>query len=165
MSKSLDQHKKQLITDLISARQAIFAEITTLPEERLDQPCIGIWCVKDLLAHLIGWDYTNIQSVQEILAGQRPTFFRYYDQDWRSYNAHLVETYRKEAFQELCKDAEISHTRLVILLQSLSAEEVVNGKSPPEQGRTITIRNLLKSETSDERKHAEQLHAIFADTR
>ena len=165
MSRSLEQHKQQLITDLISARQSIFAEILSLPEERLDEPCTGRWCAKDLLAHLIGWDYTNLQAVQEILAGQRPTFFRYYDQDWQSYNAHLVATYRKEPFQELRKDAETSHTRLVAFLQSLSAEEVVNRKSPPEQGRAVTIRNLLKSEASDERKHAEQLHAFFDATR
>lgn len=162
MRETIQQRKDELISDLISARQAVTAEITGLAEGQLDEPCIGIWCVKDLLAHLIGWDYTNLQAVQEILAGQRPAFFQYYDKDWRGYNARLVALYRKEPFDKLLWDAETSQQELVDFLRSLPAKDLLRGKSPHEQGRTVTIRTLLKSEANDERKHAEQVRAFFA---
>lgn len=162
MANNREKRKEEIISDLTSARQSVLAEMALLTEGQLNEPCVGIWCVKDVLAHLIGWDYTNLQAVQEILAGQRPTFFQYYDKDWRSFNAHLVAIYRKEPFGEHIKEAETSHQQLVGFLQSLPAEKLVNGKSPREQGRTITIRNLLKSEAADERKHAEKIHAFFA---
>ena len=68
-----------------------------LPPLLHDQVLLGIWTIKDLLAHLIGWDFTNLQAIQQILAGQYPTFFKYYDKDWQSYNARLVLEYRVEA--------------------------------------------------------------------
>jgi hypothetical protein len=165
MAKTISNHKEEIISDLIMARQAVISEIKALPAERLDEPCIGFWCLKDLLAHLIGWDFTNMQAVQEILSGQRPTFFQYFDKDWQSYNARLVADYRKEPFDALLADAENSHRQLVTFLQSLSASELVNGKSSPEQGRTVTIRTLLRSEAADERKHAEEIHAFFTNRR
>lgn len=157
MQKNIDRQKEELIAALVAARQHVLSVIHNLPAERLDAQCIGNWCAKDLLAHLIGWDYTNLKAIQEILAGQRPTFFQYYDKDWQSYNAKLVQTYRREPFSALIEDVAASHSRLVIFLQSLSADEVIHAKSPRELGRTITIRNLLRSEASDEHKHAEDL--------
>ena len=161
MAKTISDHKEEIISDLIRARQAITSEIKALPAERIEEPCVGFWCLKDLLAHLIGWDFTNLQAVEEILGRQRPTFFQYYDKDWQSYNARLVAAYRKEPFDALLADAKNSHHQLVTFLQSLSASELVNGKSPPEQGRTVTIRTLLRSEAGDERKHAGQIHAFL----
>lgn len=162
MRRTKEQRKEEIISELISARQAVLSEIITLPEDRLDEPSIGIWCVKDLLAHLIGWDHTNTEAVQQILAGQRPTFFQHYDKDWQAYNAHLVAIYRKGTLHELLADAETSHSQLVELLQSVSADELIKSKSPPEQGRTVTILSLLRAEARDERKHAEQIHTFFA---
>src|SRR5512139_3557060 len=98
MARTAEQLKEELITDLIAARQCLLAEIKAMPVEKLDDACIGTWCIKDLLAHLIGWDFTNLKAVQEILTGQRPTFFQHYDKDWQSYNARLVAAYRREPF-------------------------------------------------------------------
>lgn len=47
--------------------------------------------VKDLLAHLIGWDYTYLQAFQDVREGRLPEFFAHFNPDWRKYNAALVE--------------------------------------------------------------------------
>jgi hypothetical protein len=57
----------------------------------------------------VGWDTTNLQAIQEILAGQYPTFSQYFDRDWQSYNARLVEQYKKDPFAELLAEVERSH--------------------------------------------------------
>lgn len=116
----------------------------------------------DLFAHLVGWDFTNLQAVQEIISGQRPSFFKFYDPDWHSYNARLVETYRKEPFDDLLAEAAASHGQLVMFLQALPAAVILQGKSPKEQGRSVTIRNLLRAEAADERKHCAQLQDFLA---
>jgi hypothetical protein len=155
-------HVQALIDDLIAVRASLLAAVRELPPDCLDEPCIGTWAVKDLLAHLIGWDETNLQAVKDILAGQRPSFFQYYDPDWRSYNASLVKTYRIEPFQTLLAEAAKSHSHLVEFLQSLPAEAILQGKSPREQGRSVTIRNLLRAEAADERKHCIQVQEFRA---
>ena len=153
----MTSQKLKLIEDLLSARRDVRETIHSLPPEQRDQPLIGEWSVKDLIAHLIGWDYTNLEAVQEILAGRRPTFFQYYDKDWRSYNAQLVSRYKREPFSDLILAVEASHQELIAFLEACSAEEITQGNARTSSGRTITIRNLLRAEADDERKHALQL--------
>ncbi len=162
MRRNIDTRKEALIEGLVSARQSDLAAARKVPAEQLDQVFLGTWSIKDLLAHLIGWDFTNIQAIQEILAGQPPEFFQYYDKDWQSYNARLVATYRKEPFEALLAEVESSHRQLISYLRSLSPAEVVNGKGRSPRGRTITIRNLLLSEAGDEQAHARQVQSFLS---
>jgi hypothetical protein len=163
--RTLEDKKNEFIDGLVTARRAVLAAVQSLPANRMDEIFLGTWTVKDLLAHLAGWDFTNLQAVQEILAGQRPTFFRYFDQDWHTYNQQLVEQYRIEPWPALWAEVNDSHEQLISFLRGLSAQELVNGKTRSEKGRTVTIRNLLLSEAGDERRHAEQVAAFRAQER
>ena len=165
MRKTVEDRKNEYIAALTTARQELLAAADAVPPEAYDTPCIGVWSIKDLLAHLIGWDETNRNAVQEILRGERPAFFQYYDKDWQTYNASLVRRHRREPLSALLADLEASHQRLLDDLQSLSARQVLEGKSPPEKGRPVTIRRLLRAEAADERKHAAQVQAFVARLR
>lgn len=168
MRKTIEDHKNELIDALVAARNGVMKAVASLPPDRVDKIFLGVWSVNDLLAHLVGWDYTNLQAVQEILAGRYPTIFQNYDKDWRSYNARLIEEYKpvgsngSESFSIILDETADSHKRLVSFLESLSAENLVNGKARSEKGRTITIRNLLRAEANDERVHSEQIIAFFS---
>lgn len=157
MRTTMADRKAALIDDLVDARDRLIRAAQSVPEDQRDEAFLGTWCIKDMLAHLIGWDFTNLQAVQEIIGGQAPAFFSYFDKDWQSYNATLVQKYRIEPFEELLEKAAESHAQWIQYLKSLSADEVVNGKGRSPKGRTITIRNLLIAEASDERNHTEQV--------
>lgn len=158
--KTREDKKRAWIDGLTAARRSVLEAVRSLPLECADVNFIGTWSVMDLLAHMVGWDYTNIGAIQEILAGQYPSFFRRYDKDWQSYNSELVERYRKETLGESLAELESSHHQLVSFLQRLDAEALVNGKARSERGRTVTIRNLLLSEAGDETEHAKQVLAF-----
>jgi hypothetical protein len=160
MRKSQADRKADLIDRLVKARQNLVQVAQSVPEEQRGKAFLGSWCIKDLLAHLIGWDYTNHQAIQEILSGKSPAFFLQYDKDWQSYNARLVKQYRIEPFDALLAEAAESHAQWIEYLRALSPEDVVNGKGRSPKGRTITIRNLLIAEARDESKHAEQVQAF-----
>ncbi len=159
--KTVSDRKDEFIRELADARRGILELAREIPPQRLDEPFLGVWSIKDLLAHLIGWDFTNLQAIQEILDGTVPTFFRYYDKDWHSYNAGLVEKYKKEPFEALLAELNDSHHQLVTFLQALPPNDLVKGKARSEKGRTVTIRNLLQSESKDESDHAGQVRAYF----
>lgn len=161
MRKTKEDHKQALIAELVGARRSIVDAAREAPAERVDEAFLGVWTVKDLLAHLIGWDATNLQAIREILAGKRPSFFQYYDKDWQSYNARLVEQYKVEPYASLLDETMKSQQNLVSFLEALPARDVLEGKAGGEEGRTVSIRRLLRAEASDERKHAEQLRAWF----
>jgi len=160
MRRTVDDRKAELIAGLVEARRGLIEAAQSMPVKRRDEALTGVWSIKDLVAHLIGWDFTNLQAVQEILCGQAPAFFLRYDKDWQSYNAELVQKYRIEPFEALLAEAANSHAQWIQYLESLPADEVVNGKGRSPMGRTITIQNLLMAEASDENKHAEQVRAF-----
>lgn len=161
MRKTTENWKAALINGLVDARRSLILAAREVPVDQRNAIFLGTWCIKDLLAHLVGWDFTNTQAIQEILSGKAPSFFTFYDKDWQSYNARLVQEYRIEPFEALLEEAANSHAQFIEYLQSLSADVIVNGKGRSPKGRTITIRNLLTAETSDEDKHLEQVRAFI----
>ena len=155
------EHKNLLISGLVTARKSVIQAIQLVPLDRVEEAFLGFWLVKDLLAHLEGWDYTNLQAIQEILAGKPPTFFQFSDRDWQSYNKTLVQRYRRDSLDEQLASQDRSHHQLLLFLESLLAHELVSGKVKRDNGRTVTIKNLILSETRDELQHAEQIRENF----
>ena len=161
MRKTAGQKKTELIDNLTAARRSILDAARDFPRAHTGEPFLGEWSILDLLAHLAGWDATNVQAVDEILAGKYPTFLQYYDKDWRSYNRKLVEKHKQPSFDAMLAHVQASHHHLIAFLEALPAEAVVNGKARSEKGRTVTVANLLRAEAADEHEHAAQIRTYL----
>ncbi len=157
MPTSPEAHKQQLLTDLERAREAVIAAAAALPSEKRDEVFLGVWNIKNLLAHLIGWDYTNLQAIEDVLAGRLPRFYEHHDHDWRAYNAQLVRTYGHEDWQELVESAADSHRQLLAAVRALPAEELGRDRGIRFRGWKVTIARLLQAEAEDEATHAAQV--------
>ena len=92
-----ETHKARVLDDVARARAAILAAVNSLPPEKHREIFLGIWSSYELVAHLIGWDYANIQAIADIQAGQLPQFYAHHDRDWQTYNAHLASEYSQES--------------------------------------------------------------------
>jgi hypothetical protein len=143
--------KDEIIRGLVKARKTILDAASLLSPVKRDEVFLGIWSVKDLLAHLAGWDYTNLKAVEEILAGQKPSFWEHYDRNWKSYNARLVEEYKRDDFDELVAVVEESHRTLIDYLHAVPADEYLKRRR---------IASLLRTEAKDEEKHHGQVEAF-----
>jgi len=77
MSAPMDERKSQLIDGLVLARSKVMEAAYAVPHERVNEVFLGDWSLKDILPHREGWDFTNMQAIQEILDGQQPKFFDY----------------------------------------------------------------------------------------
>lgn len=163
-AKNAQRHKDELLTGLQQVRRQLLAAAAAVPLEQQNTPFLGTWSVNDLVAHLAGWDYTNLDAIRAILTGRLPDFYNRYDTDWHTYNAELVARHKCDTLAETLVGAEASHTELMTTLHELSAEDILRDhgiRSP--RGRRVTIQMLLAAETSDERAHVGQLVA-FART-
>jgi hypothetical protein len=121
--RAISQTKKdELIAGLIETRQKILDVVTALTPVQRDQVFLGVWSVKDLLAHLVGWDVTNLKAAKALRSGKPPAFYAYADRDWQTYNARLVTRYKQADFVELVSAAQTSHHPLIEFLQTMPAE-------------------------------------------
>lgn len=152
--------KQELIQGLTAARQRILDLVASVPPDKLDEVFLGVWSVKDLLAHLIGWDQANIEAVGDIRAGLAPRVFKHWDPEWANYNAELVRRQRRERLDEMLADMHVSHAALLECLAAVPPHEVDQDfgiRSP--SGANITVGWFLQFEIDDEGQHADQIQA------
>ena len=157
MSDKAQQKKDNIISALTQARRKILHVAYTLPPEKRDEVFLGVWSAKELLAHLVGWDYTNIEATKSILSGELPEFYSHHDRDWASYNAFLVERHKTEDFAELLHSVEASHRALVDLLGTVPADEFEKDRGVRYKRYKVTIARLLQAEAEDEEEHYRQI--------
>jgi len=120
--------------------------------------------VVDLIAHLIGWDFTNLAAAKDIQAGKLPEFYARQDKDWKTFNAELVAKYKRDDFEELSALARDSQGQLIAYLESLPAEAFEKDFGV-RTGRNykVTIARLLQAELKDGQEHLEQIQAFLAN--
>lgn len=153
--------KEQILSKLLETRQNILTEVSKLSEAEQDQVFLGIWSIKDLLAHLIGWDKANLNAIQSVIRNEVPSFYEYHDRDWRTYNAMLVKKNKKGSFQELIATAKNSQQKLIEFLQTIPPEHFNKDFDVRFRGYKVTVQRLLEAEAEDERTHARQINDFF----
>jgi len=157
MSSRTQAQKDKIIAELVDTRRKILDAAAALPATQQDEVFLGVWSVKDLLAHLAGWDDTNRQAAAELLAGQMPAFYAHYDRDWQTYNAGLVAGYGRDDFAELLALVEDTHRTLIAFLETIPAEEFDKDHGVRFRRYKVTIARLLQVEADDENVHLAQI--------
>jgi len=153
--------KGQLIKELQKARSEILTEVVALSPTDRNTVFLGVWSVKDVLAHLVGWDFANMDAVHSVLEGRLPAFYEYHDHDWQTYNALLVARYKKGSFKELLATVRASQAKLVELVQSVPAEHFNRDFGVRFRRHKVTIQRLLEADIKDVRLHCRQIIDFF----
>jgi hypothetical protein len=157
MRATAEEKKARAMQALRDARQAVLEAAAAVPIETADTVFLGEWSAKDIVAHLTGWDYANMQAVQAILTSKLPAFYAHHDRDWRSFNAELVRRYRLERYEATIQAAWESHQALCDLLAPIPAEEFERDHGVRFRGYKVTIARLLAADSKDGQTHARQL--------
>jgi hypothetical protein len=153
--------KDQVLSALVETRQNNLTAVAKLSEAEQDQIFLGVWSVKDLLAHMIGWDVTNLRAAKSVLEGQLPAFYEHRDLDWQTYNALLVKKHKKGSFQELLTVVKNSQNKLIKFLQTIPPEHFSKDFGVRFRGYKVTIQRLLEAEREDEQTHLQQITDFF----
>jgi len=160
MRATAEAKKEQVLTEMIEARRQLLTAAAALPPYKQDDVLIGTWSVKDVLAHLAGWDDANLEAAHAVLAGRLPAFYAHHDHDWRSFNAQLVARYRRDDFAELLALVEETHRRLIEFVRVIPPNDLDRDTGVRFRGWRVTVARLLRAESSDEHVHRAQIEGI-----
>ena len=130
-----------------------------------ETPFVGHWNLMDVLAHLLGWDYTNVNAIEELKAGTTPAFYRHYDPGWAAYNQQLIDRYGAKDWEALRASLLQSQDAVVAMLRLLTAQELTAELSEPGWRRPVSIAGILRAAISDEREHLAQIRAFVTSQR
>jgi hypothetical protein len=162
MNVKAKARKEEIISGWVEARRKILDVAVSLSQAQQNQVFLGVWSAKDLLAHLIGWDYTNLEAAKAILTDELPSFYAHHDQDWKSYNARLVAQHKRDDFAAMLAAAKESQQALLAYLETVPAEEFGRDRGIRFRGYKVTIASLLQAEAKDEETHYQQLRAFHS---
>ena len=155
-------NKSELLSAVIKTRTAVLQAASGLSPTAQDTVFLGIWSVKDLIAHLIGWDYANLAAAKDIQAGKLPEFYAHYDKDWKTFNAELVAKYKRDDFDELSALSRDSQGQLIAYLESVPAEAFEKDFGVrSRRNYKVTIARLLQAELMDGQEHLKQIQEAF----
>ncbi len=131
--------KQQLLDKLEQAWAAFQASYAGLSEAQMTTPGVtGEWSVKDILAHVSGWEEESLKYLPLILAGgQLPRYADAYG-GIDAFNARMTELKRSLTLAEVLRGLDETHRRLVAYVQG----------SPEAQFATETrFRRRLRQDT------------------
>jgi hypothetical protein len=143
-------------------RAGILEATSEIPVRQRNTPFVGHWTIKELLAHLAGWDYANVKAVADLRAGRMPAFYEEYDPGWASYNQKLVERYATEAWEGLLSLLQESQAAFLDAVSGLSEEEMAAARGPAWRGHDISLHSVLRAAVRDEREHSQQIRSFVA---
>jgi hypothetical protein len=151
------EKKDDLIAGLADVRDRIIREAGAMPPKIRDVVFLGTWSIRDLLAHLAGWDVTNLRATKDILNGKLPRFMAYYDEDWATYNGQLILKYGRKKFARQVALLEKTHRELIEYLKEVPPEEFDKDRDIHFEGYKVTLAWLIKAEFRDEEEHLNQV--------
>lgn len=115
------QTKEELIRGFKTERDGLFESITGLEGEDMEEVIPG-WTLKDLLAHIVEWDWQGIKDVRDFLESGDVNFEHHLDND--SFNAKSIAKHRQAGFESLVDDLRRSTEATLDFLNSISEEEL-----------------------------------------
>jgi hypothetical protein len=157
------QKKENLLQELREVRNSILEVSASFPQEEAEQVFLGSWSLLDLLAHLVGWDYTNMEASKEILRGEMPSFYDKYDKDWNSYNAVLVSEYKRDSLDEMISCVTESHGDLLRFIGDLPPEQIFVDHGVRRGSYKVIISRLLEADIQDVNEHLRQIKAFVRE--
>ncbi|MBN1371342.1 MAG: hypothetical protein JW987_05220 [Anaerolineaceae bacterium] len=157
----LQSQKEHILSELHQVRIEIISAVQQLLPIQRSEIFLGTWSVEDCLAHLVGWDYTNIEAAKAIQNGLLPEFYAHRDKDWQGYNAILVNKYKLKDWDELIASVHTSRRLLNDYFEQLPVETFFKDWGVRYKGYKVIISRLLEADTKDVRMHLQQINSYF----
>jgi uncharacterized damage-inducible protein DinB len=83
-----------------AARAELLDAFDRIPDARRIEVWYGTWALKDILAHLVGWQEANAIGLEQMANGERPAIPGWEGDD-DSFNAKSVERFRDEPWERV----------------------------------------------------------------
>ena len=148
--------KQATINEVQSGFTDLVAAVEALDEHAMDVVFYGTWSVKDILAHVAGWQHTMTAAMERMARGERPTpeGVDYGDAD--AWNRKFASAMRPQSATTVVADLKQSFANYLRAAKALPDDRFGEGK---------TINRML--EASGYGHYREHLPAIqqFAASR
>lgn len=141
--------KQTAIKQVEDGQAELNATIDGLDEAAMTKTFYGDWSVKEILAHIAGWQTEMTGGIERMARGERPTpeGVDYGDAD--AWNAKFAAAVKSQSASDVAEQARAAYTKFIAAAQSIGDDRFGEGK---------TINRMLAGTGSEH--YAEHLPAL-----
>lgn len=147
--------KQVLLAGLTAAREALLVAAALVPpEERTSLPVCGEWTLKDVLAHVVDWEWIGVAGLRDMAAGRSPQVEPIEDID--AWNRVHAEARHDQPWEEVWADLHEARGALLETLDGMGQAGLGGSFSFP-WGQKGTAYWWVCVYVAHDREHAEGL--------
>lgn len=143
-----------IVSDLKYSRSVLWQAVAGLSQRELTEtPIYDGWTIKDVLAHIVGWDKRTLDTLRLIVANRANDVPGV---DVLAFNRQSVAALAGQTVAEIMAEAEAVHQHVIDVITGLDYKEI--DRRHDRNGRIITIRSYIIDIMVDhERQHAAEI--------
>lgn len=145
---------EQLIQELDEARTRM-REITALVSEKTE--IYETWKMKEVLAHIYGWEDVTISALQAHAQGKVPTALS--EQGIDEYNAIMASSCQKLPYATIVHEWENTREQLKEVLSTYPEDKFAQPLFFP-WGQTGTVTQIIRIMIEHEHEHADEIREL-----
>jgi hypothetical protein len=149
---------KTLLTEQFNQARTELREL--LPNIDLKMEIYPGWTIKEVIAHLAGWDDATILALDAFVAHLPPPTPAIKGLD--SYNEQTVEERVDLGYEQIVREWELIREQLIKVFGNLPDEMLATSIVSP-WGLTMTVEQLLKIMINHEKEHADAIRTRLAN--
>lgn len=150
--------KDELIADLRAARARLLRAIEGLSDDEMMRPgAVGIWSVKDTLAHLVAWEAELVTALSRLDQHRRRPPQIMLIEDIDEWNAEQYHINAGRPLRAILEDFHGVHKHLVRAIEALDAQTLDdNRRFPWMEGEPLSYL-IAENAIWHEEEHAEDI--------
>jgi len=102
-------HKEDLLNRAAEEYRAFYQAIDGLKETELTETWLGTWSVRDIAAHIVGWQWELIPALERLTRGERPIPPGVSYEDVDGWNARFAAAKRDTPVTDVLLELDRSH--------------------------------------------------------
>lgn len=148
--------KREVIEDLKAARANLLDAIAGLPDDALLRVgAVGVWSVKDVLAHLTAWESELVTALSKLDGKRAPAILDIEDID--EWNAEQYRVNAPRPLDVVLEDFHGVHKHLLRAIEGLDERTLTdNRRFPWMEGEPLSYL-IAENATWHEEEHAEEI--------
>jgi hypothetical protein len=148
---------QDILLPLQNAYQPFRDLILSLSESDFLSP-MDDWSPRDVVAHLVGWNWQMIEASTSIMAGETPAYYADAPNDYKNINAAYVERYASRSRTELVGVLESSMQDFASFVMALPPHELDADHGVLHyRGHPATVAGIINSLKGDYEHHTRQV--------
>jgi hypothetical protein len=143
--------KDELLNDAAREYKGFHEALQGLNETQLNEVWLGTWSIRDIVAHIVGWQEELGPALERLARGERPIPAGVSYDDVDAWNARFAASRRDTPVADVLLELDKTHEYFLRAAASVPAERFQPGK---------TAWKIVDQNTAHHyREHAEQIRA------